>query len=286
MKAFKGGKSGGGKDKNDPNLLRVIHEYEQQGKKVTINESGKKYSAMLLDLIGPYHKAEPNLDELERLLQLAVIAWNIATVKKELGHAGDVMLKETKEELKDDKEAMKIVEKLVKDKTKKFGKEDFLIRDFKLDEDETGVFVIATAMPFTDFLLESIDEEEEVTDEDEWDDELNFSPGYINRNGISLVPRQPFLAWLHKMEGGSLFPVEVTETPVYLLSEKASNEEVEAWLKINFDLVFRRQLEAWYADETKWPKNRTYKMFTEWFTVHHHSMVYDLEDFPVDKEAE
>ncbi|RYZ56117.1 MAG: hypothetical protein EOO14_12605 [Chitinophagaceae bacterium] len=285
MKAFKGGKSGNGKDKNDPNLLRVIKEYEQKGKKVRVNESDKKYSAMLLDLISPYHEAVPDAEELEWLLELAVIAWNIATIKKELGNVGNVMLKETKEELKDDKEAIKLIEKLIKDKTKKFGKEDFLIRDLKLNEDENGVFVIATAMPFSEFLLQDMDEEE-ANDEDDWDDEMNFLPGYINRNGFSLVPKQPFIEWMQRLEGNSLFPVEITETPVYLLAEKESNEAVEAWLKKNFDTVFRRQLESWHTDEKEWPKNRTYKMFSEWFDVKHHSMVFDLEDFPVDKDIE
>ncbi|NTS41154.1 hypothetical protein HRG84_09545 [Flavisolibacter sp. BT320] len=283
MKAFKGGKSGSGKDKNDPNRLRVINEYEQQGKKVRINESDKKYSTMLLDLISPYHEPVPDMEELEWLLELAVIAWNIATIKRELGSVGNVMLNETKQELKDDKEAIKIIDKLVKDKTKKFANEDFLIRDLKLSEDENGAFVIVTAMPLSDFLLQNMNEEE-ADIEDDWDHEMNFRPGYINRNGFSLAPKQPFIDWMQKLEGDSLFPVEISETPVYLLDGKESNEAVEEWLKKNFDTVFRRQLESWHTDEKKWPKNRTYKMFAEWFDVKHHSMVFDLEDFPVDKD--
>ena len=86
--------------------------------------------------------------------------------------------------------------------------------------------------------------------------------------------------------GGDSFETEALEHTVYLIEEKGSDAETEAWLKKNFDRVFTKELEAWYADEDAWPKKRTYQMFREWFDVSFQSMVYDLEDFPVDKDVE
>jgi len=36
-------------------------------------------------------------------------------------------------------------------------------------------------------------------------------------------------------------------------------------------------LQNWHLDSTFWPKDRTLKMFKEWFTVELHSIVFDPE---------
>jgi hypothetical protein len=284
MKAYKGGKSGDKKSATDPHLLRVMNEWEQKGKKVVANVAANKYSAALLELVRPFHRQNPALDELEHLINYAVIAWNIATMKKDIGLPGNVMLQEVRETMQDDKEGIKIVEKLIKEKTKRFSSLDLLIHEFRLEPDEQGAHLIVTARSLTDFMMESLDDDKDLDDDEYDDNEDSFAPGYVNRVGFSLVPKTPFIEWMEKVEGPSLFPPEITETPVYLLREMDSNEEVEAWLRQNFELVFQNQLQAWYVDENKWPKNRTYQLFTEWFSLNHHSMIFDLEDFPVDKE--
>jgi hypothetical protein len=290
MKAYKGGKTSGQKNETDPNILRVIQDFERQGKKGKVNESGKKYSDMLLQLVAPFHAPLPTLDDLEHLLDIAAVAWNIANMKKLLPPAGKMMAEEAKQSFADDKEAIQILEKLVKAKEKKFPQEDLFIKDFAIDqeEEEEGGYVTVTVVGLQDFLLNGLEEDQEDDeDEEEYDEENNFVPGYINRNGFSITPRQPFLDWLQKTEGHSLFPMEGNvETTVYLLEEKGSNEEITGWLKTNFEKVFRKELENWYTDEKKWPKNRTYQLFSEWFDVRFHSMVYDFEDFPVDKDME
>ncbi len=83
---------------------------------------------------------------------------------------------------------------------------------------------------------------------------------------------------------GRLFPVETMENNIYLVEEKENNEEIAEWLKKNFDYVFKKELESRNADEKLWPKKRTYEMFNEWFSVSYHSMIYDLENYPVDKD--
>jgi hypothetical protein len=280
MKAYKGGKTSHKQDEKDPNLLRVIENYEKQGKKLIASESGKKFSEMLLQLITPFHGPVPELDELERLLDIAAVAWNIANMKKLLPPAAKIMTEEARLNFTGDKEAIQILEKLIKAKTKKYPQEELFIKDFTVEPVKDGGYFTVVAIPLQDFLSSGINETDEL------DEENNFAPGYINRNGFSVAPRQSFYNWLRKIEGNSLFPGDVNESAVYLLEEKGSNEEITEWLITNFDSVFQKELAGRISDEKKWPKNRTYQMFSEWFEVKFHSLVYDFEDYPVDKDME
>lgn len=147
---------------------------------------------------------------------------------------------------------------------------------------EGKAFVTATAKPFEAFAEDSLLNEEE---NDEEDDESNFIPGFINRNAFTVTPKTPFLNWRNNLQG-ELFPSEEDDNNIYLIEEKMNNEEIEKWLLKNFDRVFKKELEGWHTDEKRWPKKRTYQMFCEWFGISYQSMIYDMEDYPVDKDME
>jgi hypothetical protein len=105
----------------------------------------------------------------------------------------------------------------------------------------------------------------------------------IDRNAILIRPKKPFFDWLC-----SIYPddkvSEKDECNIYLIHERGSNQEVLQWLKRNYDGIFTNELNDWYTNEDRWPKKRTYKMFSDWFAVEVHSMILDLEDDPVTKE--
>ena len=63
-----------------------------------------------------------------------------------------------------------------------------------------------------------------------------------------------------------------------------NNEAVLKWIKRNFDKIFINELNDWYTDEEKWPQNRTYKIFLEWFDIEICSMVLDLENHQIRKD--
>lgn len=279
MKAYKGGNSSGNNSDIDPNLMKVIKQIEKkEGKKVIPNESAMKYSAMLLDLIRPYHSALPDIEDMEELLELATIAWNMANMKKIIPHAYTVMLRETKKDFGEDKKSIQLLEKLIKEKTNKYGQHEMFIHQADVNITPKGqFFVTATAKSIDSFLEDSFMNEEEQ-------DKLNYMPGFVNRNAFTVLPKKPFLDWLKNVEGNSLFPLETIDNNIYLIEEKDSNEEIEVWLKKNFDIVFRKELEVWFAAEKLWPKNRTYQMFRDWFDISYQSMVYDLEDYPLNKD--
>ena len=106
----------------------------------------------------------------------------------------------------------------------------------------------------------------------------------INRNAIIVRPKKPFYDWEH-----SVFPDDEPmnskdENNIYLVKEMYNNEAVLKWIKKNYDDIFINELNDWCTDEEEWPKNRTYKMFSEWFNIEICSMILDLEDFPVTKK--
>ena len=106
----------------------------------------------------------------------------------------------------------------------------------------------------------------------------------INRNAILVKIKQPLLDWINSIYPDS--PVESTnEGTIYLIKEKDSNVAIEKWLKKNFDNIFINELNDWHTDEKDWPQKRTYKQFKEWFDVEIHSMILDLEETVIKKEA-
>ena len=114
-----------------------------------------------------------------------------------------------------------------------------------------------------------------------------FAPGnfeFINRTSITIKPKQPFCDWLHSVEPEHNFGDVLTDCDTYLLPDYEESKQVENWLKRNFDKLFMEQLNNWYLDETVWPKNRTFKMFKEWFDYTLCTMVWDTETKPLEKE--
>lgn len=105
----------------------------------------------------------------------------------------------------------------------------------------------------------------------------------INRNAIVVKARKPLLDWVN-----FIYPddpiTETEEGTIYLIRERESNEEIEKWLKRNFDKIFQNELNDWHTDEEEWPQKRTFKLFQEWFDYEIHSMILDLEDTRITKD--
>lgn len=278
MKAYKGGKFSN--ENVDPNLLKVIKKHEKEGRAVVPNESGIKFSEMLLELIAPHYDKLSVDENLESLLSLALIAWNIGSIKIAFPQLYKIMLGQAKAELADNKEDIKLLEKLMKERVKRFSGHGEIIHDFEINRTDDGQFFVSvTARPVTDFLDDMM-----LDDEDEYDDDLNFEAGFINRTAITITPKQAFIDWLQKMEGNTLLPEQLEESNIYLMEDTDTNKESESHLRKNFGKIFVQELGLWYEDEKLWPAKRDYKMFREWFSVAYNGAVYDLEDFPVDKE--
>jgi len=106
----------------------------------------------------------------------------------------------------------------------------------------------------------------------------------IDRNAIIVRPKKPYFDWLNQVMPEEEPINQNDENNIYLVREMESNEDVLKWVKKHFELIFDNELNDWYTDEDKWPQQRTYKMFSEWFEIEICSMVLDLEEDPITKE--
>ncbi len=106
----------------------------------------------------------------------------------------------------------------------------------------------------------------------------------IDRNAIIIRPKEPFFNWVNSVYPEDENVNEKPEDNIYLVHEMDSNEEIREWIKSNYEMIFVNELNDWYTKEDKWPANRTFKMFSEWFEVEICSMVLDLEEYEITKE--
>lgn len=237
-------------------------------------KSGIKYSEMIMQLLKPYLPDPPHPDELEELLQMGIIGWNIAIVKSTGYPNTKDLLAEIIQTSGINKEGLKVVHEISLAKQKQFPEHLNLIKDFELIEGEDNIIhVNIISVSLLDFLDDSTNELADIDD---------MEPGFINRNAILVKPKQPFWDWLKTTDSSFEQPTP-TEHVIYLIAEKESNKATSSWLKKNFDQIFSSELAGWVKIKSVWPKKRTYQMFNDFFEVEYHSMLMDLEKSPVHK---
>ena len=108
----------------------------------------------------------------------------------------------------------------------------------------------------------------------------NYPRFTINRHLIILMPRQPVLDWIMRVDPN---PPNLTleqlrhEQNAFLVPDTLDGQQdAEKWVKRSWQVFFEGYLNEWYTVESWWPQKRTYKMFKDWFEVQYHSMVWDL----------
>ena len=68
------------------------------------------------------------------------------------------------------------------------------------------------------------------------------------------------------------------ERTVYLVDDKVGDDRqsLERWLRKNYGELFELELEGWYTDPVLWPRDRSLKVFRQWFDVELHTVLIDL----------
>ena len=106
----------------------------------------------------------------------------------------------------------------------------------------------------------------------------------VNRSVLVLKPTAKMLDWINSVEEES-DTVNLEEaqdmTNAYLLPDFEDDEEQANYIRFRAKKLFEHELEAWCTDSGRWPSNRNYKAFTEWFRVEVSHMVYDLAPDPI-----
>lgn len=109
----------------------------------------------------------------------------------------------------------------------------------------------------------------------------------INRLVAIIKPKQPFLDYLESLPD---WDMELTldelraDCAAILIPEFGSNEQGLRYIEKIHKTIFEMQLNDWHTDDGVWPKNRSLKIFREWFDIEINSMVYDAVDENIIKE--
>ncbi len=216
--------------------------------------------------------------DIEEVLQLGIAGWNMAIVNA-TGYPGfDLFFKQSLEIMEINSSGKKWVEKIMDRKLREYPEDLEVIASFNLRERQDNLIEL-------ELIHQSL---EELTKDpflpDEELEEMQYAEGFINRNALLVKPKAAFWAWLKTCDPEFEPSLDPSEHTIYLIGEKESDSETNAWLKKNFDKIFRNELEGWITDDSYWPAKRNFRMFQNFFEVAYHSMVMDLENEPVIKD--
>ncbi|MNE43531.1 hypothetical protein D3C80_1377100 [compost metagenome] len=113
---------------------------------------------------------------------------------------------------------------------------------------------------------------------------------FINRFSLHVHFQQPYLDWYN-----SIFPEEAfssveeinkTEKTTYLIPVFDNDEEIEEYLKENFETFFIDELFAVSMQQESWPQDITWELFNEWFEIDVTPMVVDYGEEELIDEGE
>ena len=108
----------------------------------------------------------------------------------------------------------------------------------------------------------------------------------LNRSAVIVRPKKPFCDWLRAVDYEDAPEVALDEMgpTLYLVPDYEDPADAEKILRKVCDEIFCRELEGWYTDEDVWPKDRSLKVFKQWFDVQHYEVVEDVGRGPIEND--
>lgn len=102
----------------------------------------------------------------------------------------------------------------------------------------------------------------------------------LNRSGLSIRPRQPFVDWLQSFETDAPPTLDLlrSEATLYLIDEVAEEQDFIDAIDLHWKAMFQNELEAWDELGQFWPDPLTPEMFEAWFDLDVQLMVFDLSE--------
>jgi hypothetical protein len=108
----------------------------------------------------------------------------------------------------------------------------------------------------------------------------NYPRFTINRHLIILMPKQPVLDWIKRVDPNppnlTLDQLRLEQNAFLVPEDLDGQQDAEKWVQRRWQMFFEGFLAEWYTVESWWPQKRTFKMFKDWFDVQYHSMVWDM----------
>lgn len=99
----------------------------------------------------------------------------------------------------------------------------------------------------------------------------------LNRSGLSIRPRQPFVDWLvgHTPDAPSLDELR-QEAMLYLIDEVEQEQDFIDAIDQHWETIFKNELEAWDEFGDHWPAELSPELFEQWFDLDVQLMAFDL----------
>lgn len=108
---------------------------------------------------------------------------------------------------------------------------------------------------------------------------------FLNRGVFVVRAREPYAEWADSLDDtGVRYADDNAWVNAYLVPEFEFEEESWEWLQENCSVIFEMELGGWHTDPDAWPRDRSWKVFREWFEVEFIQMAWDLVDAPLSSE--
>lgn len=99
----------------------------------------------------------------------------------------------------------------------------------------------------------------------------------FNRSVIIVKAKQPLFDWLNELyPQDQELSLKDSSSSVYLIKEIDELEDIENWLKENYQDIFYRELSSWHTLEEDYPRDINYLQFLEWFDYEIDASIIDL----------
>jgi hypothetical protein len=104
-------------------------------------------------------------------------------------------------------------------------------------------------------------------------------PRTINRAGLIVRPKQPYVNWANSVDDdGARADLERlrAEPSIYLVETIDFLEDFDLLVDGTWEWIFKEQLNGWVTDPKSWPANLTRAMFHDWFDCELSTMIWDM----------
>lgn len=99
----------------------------------------------------------------------------------------------------------------------------------------------------------------------------------LNRSGLSIRPRQPFVDWVHSFsDSAPSLEALAVESMLYLIDEVEQESDFEAAIELHWLAIFKNELEAWDEFGDHWPTHLSRELFETWFELDRQLLSFDL----------
>lgn len=111
----------------------------------------------------------------------------------------------------------------------------------------------------------------------------------VNRSIALIRPRAPFIAWLKALPGDLEQEMSLDllgrDCNALLIPPADDHAAAQAFVLRHYRQLFEAELSDWCEDDGLWPEALSEQLFAEWFEVEIHSILTDLVEEPLEREA-